>query len=128
MKAVISMVWLIASSDIQMIGRIICLLLLFVFVLFLAYIAARITGSYQSNVMNKQSNIRIIEVMRISTNKTIDIVKIGERYLAIAVCKENVTLLSELDPSEIKEQEKTLEPIDFRQILDKMKNEKSKKD
>lgn len=122
------MVLLVSSSDIQMIGRFICLFLLFAFVLFLAYIAARITGSYQSNVMNKQSNIRIVEVVRISANKTIEIVKIGEHYLAIAVCKDNITLLSELDASEIREHEKTLEPIDFKQILDKMKNERSKKD
>ena len=122
------MVLLVSSYDIQMIGRFICLFLLFAFVLFLAYIAARITGSYQSNVMNKQSNIRIVEVVRISANKTIEIVKIGDRYLAIAVCKDNITLLAELDESEIREQEKTLEPIDFKQILEKMKNERSKKD
>ena len=78
--------------------------------------------------MNKQSNIRVIEVYRISANKIIEIVKIGERYLALAVCKDSVSLLTELDASEIKEQEKTLEPIDFKQILDKMKNERSKKD
>ncbi len=122
------MVWLISNSDIQMIGRFICLFLLSAFVIFLAYIAARITGSYQSNVLNKQSNIRIVEAIRISANKTIEIVKIGERYFAIAVCKDNVSLLTELDASEIREQDKTLEPIDFKKILDKMKNEKTKKD
>ena len=119
---------LVSSSDIQMIGRLICLFLLFALVLLLAYAAARITGSFQSNVMNKQSNIRVIEVYRISANKIIEIVKIDERYLALAVCKDSVSLLTELDASEIKEQEKTLEPIDFKQILDKMKNERSKKD
>ena len=122
------MVWLISNSDIQMIGRFICLFLLSAFVIFLAYIAARITGSYQSNVLNKQSNIRIVEAIRISANKTIEIVKIGERYFAIAVCKDNVSLLTELDASEIIEQDKTLEPIDFKKILDKMKSEKTKKD
>ncbi len=122
------MVLLASNSDIQMIGRFICLFLLFAFVIFLAYIAARITGSYQSNVINKQSNIRIIEIVRISANKTIEIVKIGERYYAIAVCKDNVSLLTELDASEITEHEKTLEPLDFNKILDKIKNEKSKKE
>ena len=122
------MVWLISNSDIQMIGRFICLFLLSAFVIFLAYIAARITGSYQSNVLNKQSNIRIVEAIRISANKTIEIVKIGERYFAIAVCKDNVSLLTELDASEIIEQDKTLEPIDFKKLLDKMKNEKTKRD
>lgn len=119
------MVFLVSSSDIQMVGRLICLLIIFVVILFLAYLAARITGSYQSNVINKQSNFRVIEVFRISPNKTIEIIKIGEHYIAISVCKDNVTFLTELEASEVNEQEKTLEPIDFKQILDKMKDGKN---
>ena len=118
------MVFLVSSSDIQMAGRLICLLILFVIILFLAYFAARITGSVQSNAINKQSNIRVIEIFRISPNKTIEIIKIGEHYVAISVCKDNITLLTELDASEVNEQERTLEPIDFKQILDKMRDEK----
>ena len=117
------MVFLMLSSDIQMIGRLVCLFLLFAFVVFLAYAAARITGSFQSNV-SKQSNVHIIEIYRLSANKTIEIVKIGEHYLAIAVCKDNVTLLTELTAEEINEQERTLEPIDFKQIFDKLKEGK----
>lgn len=116
-----------STSDIQMAGRLVVLVLVFVFVLFLAYIAARISGSFQSNVINKNSNIKVIEIFRISPNKTIEIVKIGEHYLALAVSKDNVELLAELDESEIKEQERTLEPIDFKKILDKMKNDNQKK-
>ena len=119
------MVFLVSSSDIKMIGQFICLFLLFIFVLFFAYIAARIAGSFQSNV-NKQGNIRVIEIYRISSNKTIEIIKIGERYLVVAVCKDNITLLTELPESEIIEQERTLEPIDFKQILEKMKEGKFK--
>lgn len=121
------MVFLVSSSDLQMIGRLISLIIIFIVVLALSYAAARIAGSFQSNIVNKQSNIRIIEVFRISNNKTIDIVKVGEHYMAIAVCKDSVTVLTELDASEVKEQEKTLEPLDFKQILDKMKHEKSEK-
>ena len=120
------MVFLVSSSDIQMVGRLICLLIIFVVILFLAYFAARLTGSYQSNIINKQSNFRVIEVYRISPNKTIEIIKIGEHYIAISVCKDNVTFLTELDASEVTEQEKTLEPIDFSKILDKMKDGNNK--
>lgn len=116
------------TSSLESIGQLICLILLFVFVLFLAYLAARITGSFQSNVLNKRSNVKVIEVFRLSGNKTIEIIKIGSQYLAIAVCKDSVTLLAELDEAEIKEQETSLEPINFKNILDKMKNEKQKKD
>ena len=89
--------------------------------------AARIVGSYQSNVVNKKSNIRVLEVCRLSNNKMIEIVKIGEKYLAIAVGKDEVTLLTELDADEIVMHETSLEPINFRCILDKMKNEKQDK-
>ena len=116
------------TSSLESIGQLVCLILLFVFVLFLAYLAARITGSFQSNVLNKRSNVKVIEVFRLSGNKTIEIIKIGSQYLAIAVCKDDVTLLARLDETEIKEQETPLEPINFKNILDKMKNEKQKKD
>lgn len=116
------------ASGLESIAQLICLILLFLFVLFLAYLAARITGSFQSNVLNKRSNVKVIEVFRLSNNKVIQIVKIGNQYLALALCKDTVTLLTKLDETEINEQEATIEPINFKNILDKMKNEKPKKD
>ena len=112
-----------SSSSLKSIGQLICVVFLFLFVLALAYMAARIAGSFQSNVMNKNSNIQVIEVFRLSNNKIIEIIKIGNRYLALAICKDDVTVLTELDESEIKEKETSLKPIDFNSILDKMKNE-----
>jgi flagellar protein FliO/FliZ len=96
-------------------------------VLFLAYLAARIAGSFQSNVVNKRSNIKVIEVFRLSNNKVIEIVKIGDKYLALAVCKDSVTVLTELSEEVVKEQETSLEPINFKNILEKIKNEKKDK-
>lgn len=112
---------LVSASNLKSIGELICVVLLFLFVLCLAYFAARFAGSFQSNVLNKRSNIRVIEVFRLSGNKVIEIIQIGNRYLALAVCKDSVTVLSELDATEIKEQEATMEPIDFKKILDKLK-------
>ncbi len=116
------------TSNLESIGQLICLIILFLFVLFLAYLAARISGSFQSNAMNKRSNIRIIEVFRVSNNKVIEIVKVGEQYLVLAVCKDNITLLTRLDEAEVKEPETTLEPINFKNILEKMRSEKRNHD
>ncbi len=121
------MVLVQSTSDLKSIGQLICSVLLFLFVLFLAYVAARFAGSFQSNVLNKRSNIQVIEAFRLSNNKMVEIVKIGNRYLALAVCKDSITVLSELDESEIKEQEVSLKPIDFNSILDKIKHEKQEK-
>ena len=116
------------TSALESIGQLICLILLFLFVLFLAYMAARISGSFQSNVLNKHSNIKVIEVFRISNNKVIEIVKVGEEYLVLAVCKDNISLLTKLDETQIKEPETSLEPINFKNILDKMRSEKQNHD
>lgn len=121
------MVLVQSTSDLKSIGQLICSVLLFLFVLFLAYVAARFAGSFQSNVLNRHSNIQVIEAFRLSNNKMVEIVKIGNRYLALAVCKDSITVLSELDESEIKEQEVSLKPIDFNSILDKIKHEKQEK-
>ena len=116
-----------SSSGLESIGQLICLIILFVFVLFLAYLAARIAGSYQSNTFNRRSNIKVIEVFRLSNNKLIEIIQIGNHYLAVAVCKDTVTVLTELDETEVRENGATLEPINFKNILDKMKNERKDK-
>lgn len=113
------------SSSLESIGQLICVILLFLLVLFLAYLAARITGSFQSNMMNKHSNIKVIEVFRLSNNKLIEIVRIGEHYYALAVGKDNVSLIAQLDKDEIIQPDVTLEPINFKNILDKMRNEKN---
>ena len=115
---------LVSTSNWKGIGELIGVLFLFLFVLFLAYMAARIAGSFQSNMMNKRSNIKVIEVFRLSGNKVLEIVQIGNRYFALAVCKDSVTLLAELDQLELKEWEAPLEPIDFKKILDKFKRGK----
>ncbi len=115
------------ATSMEGIGQLIVLILIFLFVIFLAGLAAWFTGSFQSNVMNKNSNVKVIEVFRLSNNKLIQIVKIGEHYLALAISKDNVTLLAELDESEVRERAATMEPVDFKSILDKMKNERKDK-
>ena len=120
--------FLIQTSFLESIGQLIVLILLFLFVLFLAYLAARIAGGIQSNGLNSKSNIKVIEVFRLSNNKYIQIVKIGEHYLALAICKDQVTVLTQLEESELNKQVASVEPINFKSILDKMKNERKDKE
>lgn len=116
------------SSRLESIGQLICVFLLFLFVLFLAYVAARITGSMQSNMLNKNSNIKIIEVYRITNNKLIEIVQIGNHYYALAVGKDEINTICRLDDDEVLLHESKVEPINFKNILEKMRNEKQKED
>jgi len=74
----------------------------FVVVLILSVVVTRWLGRFQQgNLANK--NIRTIETFQLSTNKYIQIVQVGKKYIVIVVCKDTVTKLGELTEDEILE-------------------------
>ncbi len=78
----------------------IVVLLIFIFVLVLTYVVTKLLAGYQQgNMTNK--NIKTIETYRITQNKYIQIVQIGNKYVAISVCKDTVTFLTELSEEDI---------------------------
>ena len=90
-----------------------------VFVLVLAVTAAVtkwIAGYQKQQCANM--NIEVIEMTRITNNKYIQIVRVGETYLAIAVCKDTVTLLGEI-PEEQLNRGDSGQGFHFRELLDK---------
>lgn len=113
------------TSWLENVAQLIFLLFVFILVLGLAYLAARIAGSYQSNVIQKRSNIRVIETYRISNNKWIQIVRIGDKYAALGIGKDTVTLLMELDEDSIHDfSANTMQNASFKEIFDKIKHVK----
>ena len=70
--------------------------LIFVLVLAITYFTTRWIGSYQKKKMS-YGNIQVIESMRLSNNKILEIVKAGNKCVLIAVCKDTVTYLGEVD-------------------------------
>ncbi len=70
--------------------------LIFVIVLALTYFTTRWVGSYQKKQMS-YGTIKIIESYRLSSNKVMNIVKAGNKCFLIAVCKDTVTLIGEVD-------------------------------
>ena len=117
-----------STTGMNGVAQFVTVLLIFVGVLFLTYFSTRWIASYQKGRMYS-SNISVVETFKISANKFIQIVRIGERYFAIAVGKDEVTLLGELKEDELTLQEvMQLTPAEeFRNILDKAKNYKFKK-
>lgn len=70
-------------------------------------------------------NMELIEACRIAPGKYIQIVRVGKKYLALAICKDSVTLLSELSEDEIKITEKK-EMVSFKELLEKAKKRADK--
>lgn len=119
-------------STLENILQLLGVFLLFLFVLAITYFTTRLIGKTQA-VKQQNSNIKIIETCRIAPNKYIQIIQIGEKYLAISVCKEQVTFLAELESTQIHILDPEQKQFQFKEILSKIKKEqlqdkKNKKD
>ena len=116
--------------------NILSLLLIFALVLAMAYFSTKFIAKIQAGNANYKSNIRIIESYRLGNNKFIAIVKIGGDYYAIALGKEEVTFIDKLDTDGLKLNEEgasqasdgAFGKMDFKDVLSKIKNKKSKDD
>ena len=98
-------------------AQFITVLVVFVLVLAVTALVTKWIANYQK-VQSVNVNIEVIETTRISSNKYIQVVRLGERYVAIAVCKDTVTLLGEIPKEQLKEGNHSRN-LRFRDILDK---------
>lgn len=109
--------------------KLIFLIIVFVIILVLSYM---VTKWYANSrlVRNRTSNISVIETFQISPGKTISIVKIGDRYVAIAQFKDNIVKLTELNEDELDFAEKPeISDASFKDVFSSMlKNRKKDTD
>ncbi len=116
------------ESFLQLIG----VLLIFVVVLFVTYFATRWMAGYQkAHTYNK--NLRIIDTIRIGTNKLVCIIQAGRKYLVVGIGKEEIRLLGELAEDELRdlsfldESQPEILPESFQEMLKKFKDKIPKK-
>lgn len=118
------MILLEISSGWESFFQLIGVLLIFLFVLVITYFTTRWIAGYQKGVMSNK-NIRIIETFRMNNNKFIQIVQIGEKYLAVSVCKDTINVLTELTEEQLKwlpeEDKPERTDPDFHNVLEKLK-------
>ena len=83
------------TSEMDSVIQFITVLLIFVFVLGIAYFTTRYVAGIQKD-RYKTGNMEIIETLRISNNKYLQIVRAADKYYCIAVCKDTITMLGEI--------------------------------
>lgn len=101
-------------------AQFITVLLIFLFVVAITYFTTRYIAGYQKNLV-RTGNMELVESLRISNNKYLQIVKTGNKYLVIAVCKDTVTFLTELEESELIISQEEAVGLDFKGLLEKAK-------
>ena len=66
--------------------------------------------------------MELIETLRISNNKYMQIVRVGSKYYCMAVCKDTVTMLGEVRKEDMVFSENNVNVnMDFHKILEKVK-------
>ena len=106
------------SSTVQFIS----ILLIFALVLFLTYMTTRWVANFQKE-KNTGENVKILETTRISQNKYIQIVEIGDKCIAYAVCKDSVTLLAEINKDSLDSFAADKESFSFKEFLKKARED-----
>ncbi len=108
-------------DSISSFAQFITVFILFIFVVGITYVTTRYIAGYQKTRI-KTGNMELMESLRISNNKYLQIVRAGKKYLVIAVCKDTVTLLAELEEEELVFMDQgEVAVLDFKGILDKAK-------
>lgn len=97
-------------------------LLLFVFVLAITCFTTRWIARYQK-VKSDANNLEVIETCRITSNKYLQIVRAGTKYVLIAIGRDEVHMLTELSEEELMLiTDDGQQQMDFSKVFAKMKN------
>ena len=105
----------------------ITVLVIFVLVLGVTALTTKWIANYQKQ-QNVNCNIEVIETTRIANNKYIQIVRVGDTYKAVAVCKDTVTLLGEVPKEQLREMKNGQTGMNFRELFDKAMKKDSSND
>ena len=95
-------------------------LVIFVFVLMITYWVTKWTAGYQKG-QTANANMEILETIRLSNNKLVQIIRVGRKYLAVAICKDTVTMLTEIPEQDLIFSDKNFSKTQgFKEILEKI--------
>lgn len=95
-----------------------------ILILVATYYVTRFVAKQTGGRMNAR-NIHVIETMKISPTKYIQLIEVAGKYLAIAVSKDQVTMLTEVSGEDIVMPEDGPESgLSFSEIMNKIKKSK----
>ena len=103
------------------------LLLVFVFILIAAYYVTKWVSNTGLNIQ-KNKNIKVLEVFRINQTKYIYLVKLGDKVVALGVTKDHMEFLTEINEESLNFDTLSKEEGSFKDLLKLSMNKKQPKD
>ncbi|MDR2045088.1 MAG: flagellar biosynthetic protein FliO [Clostridium sp.] len=94
------------------------LLAVFFLVLGVTAFTTKWIASYQKQ-QNSSHNVEVIETTRIANNKYVQILRIGETYIAVGIGKDSVAILCEVPKEQLSDGHTQMTGSSFRNFLDK---------
>ena len=119
-------VYLVGMSTLASLIKLILLLVVFVLILFASYYFTRWYAK-SGLVKNQSKNIQIMESYPLGPGKQICIIRLGSRYAAVAISKEQITFLTELQEEDLNMEETVAQEMDFGAAFEKVLRSKLKK-
>lgn len=119
---------LLLGSSGENVLRFLSAIIVFILVLAVTYFVTRWIGKYQQGISGSR-NITVLETFRVTQNKYLQVVKVGDIYMVIAVCKDSITMLTRLEEDELGDIPASLEKKtdNFAEVFERFRNRKSKK-
>lgn len=119
---------LAATTDLSSMFQLIRVLLIFVVVLVITALTTKWIAGYQKKTGTRK-NLQIIETMKLTNNKYIQIVKAGETYLVVGIGKDEIHMLTTLEKEQLKEEpeEMVSNGESFQEVLNKVREHLPKK-
>ncbi|MBO4511014.1 MAG: flagellar biosynthetic protein FliO [Lachnospiraceae bacterium] len=111
------------GGGIKSVLKLIGLIILCILIIVASYYTTKFVGKKQLGRTAK-SNFRSIDIFRISTNKYLQIVEIGERYFCIAVAKDTITVVGELSKDDIKNFPPEIQEKSFKETMSEILKKK----
>lgn len=114
------MILLTVSERVDSYVQFLTVLVLFVVVLAITYFATKWMAGYQKG-KGSNANMEIIESIGLAGNKYLQIIRVGQKYLAVAICKDTVTMLTEIPEQDLILFDGSVpKTMGFKDILDKI--------
>lgn len=116
------------SNFFQLLG----VLVIFVMVLGLTYLTTKWIASYQKG-RSFNKNLQVVETLKLTTNKYIQIIRAGDAYMAIGIGKDEITFLTmltkeQLNAESLEELENSSGTVEnFSEVLKEFKDHLPKK-
>ena len=116
------------SNFFQLLG----VLVIFVMVLGLTYLTTKWIASYQKG-RSFNKNLQVVETLKLTTNKYIQIIRVSDAYMAIGIGKDEITFLTmltkeQLNAESLEELENSSGTVEnFSEVLKKFKDHLPKK-